>query len=232
MIPIRDDNPAERPPIVTITIILLCTLVFLWQISLGPGGMDAAILQLGLVPALLTGVAQLPPGRELLSPEATLVSSMFLHGSWAHLLGNLLYLWIFGNNVEDRLGHGRFALFYLMSGLVAAALQILPDPASPIPMVGASGAISGVLGAYLVLFPHARVLVFVPISFFFFLHVRAVWLLGVWLLLQIVSALSTPGGEGGVAWWAHIGGFLAGMAFAVPLRRASRRRLHRPGPWG
>jgi membrane associated rhomboid family serine protease len=137
-------------------------------------------------------------------------------------------LWIFGNNIEDRLGHGRFVLFYLACGLAAAAAQILPDPGSRIPMIGASGAISGVLGAYMLLYPHARILVLIPLGFMFLHHVRAVWLLGVWFALQIISALAAPPGAGGVAWWAHIGGFVAGLVLALPLRRAVRRR----GPWG
>ena len=125
-------------------------------------------------------------------PLATLVTSMFLHGGWMHLLGNMLYLWIFGNNVEDRLGHGRYLLFYLATGLAAAAAQVLPDPASQIPMVGASGAISGVLGAYVVLFPHARVLVLIPLGLAFFRYIRAVWVLGIWFGMQIASALVAP----------------------------------------
>jgi membrane associated rhomboid family serine protease len=231
MIPLRDDNPAERPPVVTVAIIILCVAAFLWQLSLGDAGMGAVVFAFGLIPGVLTGHARLAPALQLLPPPATLVTSMFLHGSWMHLAGNMLYLWIFGNNIEDRLGHGRFILFYLLSGLAAAALQILPDPASTVPMIGASGAISGVLGAYLVLFPHARVLVFIPFSFFPFLYISALWLLGFWLLMQVLSALLASGAEGGVAWWAHIGGFLAGMLFAWPLRRRPVPPQER-GPWG
>jgi membrane associated rhomboid family serine protease len=229
VIPIRDDIPTHRPPVVTVAVIVACALVFLWQVGQGERGMERAIYRFGMIPAVLLGDARLPPDLAVLPSPATLITSMFLHGSWAHLLGNMLYLWIFGNNVEDRLGHARFALFYLGSGLAAAAAQILPAPGSTIPMIGASGAISGVLGAYLVLFPHAQVLVLVPFSVMFLHHVRAVWLLGIWIAIQLFSALLGPADEGGVAWWAHVGGFAAGVAFALPLRRRPRRRR---GPWG
>jgi membrane associated rhomboid family serine protease len=228
MIPIRDDNPAHRPPLVTVAFIAVCVAVFLWQLSLDPRAQEAAVYSWGMIPAVLLGEARLPAELARVPPAMTLVTSMFLHGSWGHLLGNMLYLWIFGNNIEDRLGHGRFVLFYLACGLAAAAAQILPDPGSRIPMIGASGAISGVLGAYMLLYPHARILVLIPLGFMFLHHVRAVWLLGVWFALQIISALAAPPGAGGVAWWAHIGGFVAGLVLALPLRRAVRRR----GPWG
>jgi membrane associated rhomboid family serine protease len=228
MIPIRDDNPAHRPPLVTVAFIAVCVAVFLWQLSLDPRAQEAAVYSWGMIPAVLLGEARLPAELARVPPAMTLVTSMFLHGSWGHLLGNMLYLWIFGNNIEDRLGHGRFVLFYLACGLGAAAAQILPDPGSRIPMIGASGAISGVLGAYMLLYPHARILVLIPLGFMFLHHVRAVWLLGVWFALQIISALAAPPGAGGVAWWAHIGGFVAGLVLALPLRRAVRRR----GPWG
>lgn len=228
MIPIRDDNPAHRPPIATVTLIAACVVVFLWQLSLDPRAQEAAVYSWGMIPAVLLGEARLPAELVRVPPAATLLTSMFLHGGWGHLLGNMLYLWIFGNNIEDRLGHGRFILFYVACGLAAAAAQILPEPGSRIPMIGASGAISGVLGAYMLLYPQARVLVLIPLGFMFLHHVRAVWLLGVWFTLQIVSALAAPAGTGGVAWWAHVGGFVAGVALALPLRRPVRRR----GPWG
>ncbi len=226
MIPLRDDNPAHRPPIVTMALIAACVAVFLWELGQGDRGMQVAIYRLGMIPAVLLGSA--PAEIAAVPPAATLVTSMFLHGGWMHLLGNMLYLWIFGNNVEDRLGHARYALFYLGSGLVAAAAQILPEPGSEIPMVGASGAISGVLGAYVVLFPHARVLVLIPAGILLFRYVRAAWVLGIWFGLQIVSGLLAPSGSG-VAWWAHVGGFVAGFALAQPLRR---RLPARRGPWG
>jgi membrane associated rhomboid family serine protease len=230
LIPIGDDKLTQRPPILTVTIILVCLAVFLWQISLGPFGMQRAIYALGMIPAVLLGMARLPPELGLVTPTATIVTSMFMHGGWGHLLGNLLYLWIFGNNVEGRMGHLRFGLFYFGCGALAAAAQILPEPASLVPMVGASGAISGVLGAYLVLFPRANVIVLIPFSFMFVHRIQAVWMLGLWFAFQIFSAISSPAQEGGVAWWAHIGGFVAGMALAWPLRRRVPPR--RRGPWG
>lgn len=223
MIPLRDDNPTHRPPIVTLGLIAACAAAFLWELGQGQRGMEISIYRLGMIPAVLLGTA--PAEISAVPPALTLVTSMFLHGGWLHLSGNLLYLWVFGNNVEDRLGHGRFLLFYLFAGLAAAAAQILPDPGSQIPMVGASGAISGVLGAYVVLFPHARILVLIPLGLIFFRYIRAVWVLSIWFGLQIVAAATVPTGSG-VAWWAHIGGFVAGFTLAQPLRR------RRAGPWG
>ena len=172
----------------------------------------------------------------------TLVTSMFLHGGFMHLAGNMLYLWVFGNNIEDVCGHGRFILFYLLCGLAAAFAQALPDPGSEIPMIGASGAISGVLGAYLLLFPHARVCTLVPIGFVFFTTIRAGWLLGFWFVFQLLSGLGSNPAEGGVAFWAHIGGFVAGLPLILaaarpelPARRGGPRRPlanphHQPPP--
>ncbi len=234
MIPLKDYNPTRRPPIVTVALILICVLVFLWQISGGGRGFERTVYGLGMIPAVLTGQARLVPELMMVAPWATLFTSMFLHGGWMHLIGNMLYLWIFGNNVEDRFGHAAFLVFYLASGLAAAAAQILPDPGSETPMVGASGAISGVLGAYLVFFPRARVLVLIPVGFMFVYTLPASWLLGFWFFFQILSALATPASAGGVAWWAHIGGFAFGVLVALLFRGGTippppaRRR----GPWG
>ncbi len=234
MIPLKDYNPTTRRPVVTVTLIALCVVTFLWQIGQGARGFERTVYGLGMIPAVLTGRAELVPELVMVAPWMTLFTSMFLHGGWMHLIGNMLYLWIFGNNVEDRLGHGGFLAFYLASGLAAAALQILPDPAAETPMVGASGAISGVLGAYLVFFPRARVLVLIPVGFLFVYTLPAGWLLGFWFLFQILSALGTPASAGGVAWWAHIGGFAFGALVAFFLKRSPRRPRvsHRRGPWG
>lgn len=226
MIPIKDLNPARRTPLMVYAIVVACILVFLWQIGLGRDGMQRAILGLGLIPGVITGSAELASTLVLVPATATLVTSMFLHGGWLHLVGNLVYLWIFGNNIEDRLGHLGFLVFYLGCGVAAAAAQIAPDPGSTIPMVGASGAISGVLGAYLVLYPRSRVVVFIPISFMLLHEVRAFWLLVIWFAVQLVSAVAAPAGAG-VAWWAHIGGFVAGAVVALTFVRRRRR-----GPWG
>jgi len=246
MIPLHDDNPTTRTPVVTIALIAICVLVYLWQVSLGPRAGQIAVYSFGFIPAVVLEGVTLPAELVRVPPELTLLTSMFLHGSFMHVAGNMLYLWVFGNNIEDVCGHVRFALFYLLCGLVAAFAQALPNPASQVPMIGASGAISGVLGAYLVLFPHARVRVLVPIIFIFFTTIRAGWLLGFWFAFQLLSGFSASAAEGGVAFWAHVGGFIAGLGLIFVLRdpqhrirlggrRRGRSRLpvtrRRPGPW-
>jgi membrane associated rhomboid family serine protease len=227
MIPLRDDNPTRSRPVVTIALIVLCSLAFLWQLSLSPRGQQQAAYLFGLIPAVLFGNAELE--GQWIPASATIVTSMFLHGGWLHLLGNMLYLWIFGDNVEDRVGHGRFVLFYLLCGAVAALGQGLADPQSEVPMIGASGAISGVLGAYLVLYPRAKILVLAPLFIFVTtLHVPALVVLGIWFAGQLVSSmLAAPESGGGVAFAAHVGGFVAGIVairFFVRDRRRPRRR--------
>ena len=220
MIPLRDDNPTTIKPLVTIVLIALCSLIFLWQISLGARGFEAAVLSLGVIPATLLGSARLPPELALAPPALTVFTSMFLHGGWMHLIGNMLYLWIFGNNVEDAMGHGRFVFFYLLCGIAAVFAQTLPNPESTIPMIGASGAISGVLGAYLLLYPHARVLVLIPFGFYTRLvRLPAMAVLGFWFVLQIVSSAFADPRAGGVAFGAHIGGFVAGMVLLLLFKR-------------
>ncbi|HEY5790492.1 MAG TPA: rhomboid family intramembrane serine protease [Gammaproteobacteria bacterium] len=183
----------------------------------------------GMIPAVLFDRVALPDALARIPAEVTVLTSMFMHGGWLHLLGNLLYLWIFGNNVEDRFGHLRFLLFYLLCGIAAALAQALSAPGSEVPMVGASGAISGVLGAYLLLWPRARILVLVPLGIIFWtLRLPALVVLGLWFALQLVSSLATDPGQGGVAFLAHVGGFVAGMVL-LPLflllgRRGRGRR--------
>lgn len=220
MIPLRDDNPVRSIPFVTIGLILVCTAVFLWQLSLSPSVSQVAVTLLGFVPALLFGNATLE-GQPWVSPSGSIFTSMFLHGSFLHLAGNMLYLWIFGDNVEDRVGRSRFLAFYLICGAIAALTQALPDTRSTVPMIGASGAVSGVLGAYLVLYPRANVLVALP---FLLVRVPAVIVLGFWFAGQLSSSLLAPTGAGGVAFWAHVGGFVAGALlirwFLLERRRA------------
>ena len=232
MFPLKDDVPGRTTPFITVGLIALNVLVFLYEISLGiegsrPGQATLELIsEFGLTPCRLTGSCVDPlPG--LPSPWVTVFTSMFLHGGVFHVGGNMLYLWIFGDNVEDTLGHGRFLVFYLLSGIAAALVQTMVSPASEIPMLGASGAVSGVLGAYLLLFPHARVLTLLIFGFFFrMVHIPAVIVLGFWIIVQFVSGLltvtiSATRGEstgGGVAWFAHIGGFVAGMALLFVLR--------------
>ncbi len=212
MIPLHDDNPTRRVPFMTVSFIIACVAVFFWQLSFG-ADMEITAYALGLTPAVLFGL-QAPLVEPALVPAwATLFTSMFLHGGWMHLIGNMLYLWVFGNNVEDSMGHGRFIVFYLLCGLVAAFTQVLPEPASTVPMIGASGAVSGVLGAYLLLHPRARILVLIPVIIFLYTaRIRAGWLLLFWFLLQLLNSMAEAGNEGGgVAWLAHVGGFVAGM---------------------
>ena len=226
MIPLRDDNPTRITPIVTIGLIALCVLTFLWQMSLGARE-EAAIYALGVIPAVILDHARLAPELEWIDPALPPFSSMFLHGGLMHLGGNMLYLWIFGNNIEDAMGHARFIVFYLVCGIAAVFAQALPDPESTIPMIGASGAISGVLGAYLLLYPHARVLVAIP--FGFYLHtvsLKAGIVLLIWFGLQIISSLAAGDGPG-VAWFAHIGGFVAGMIL-IPVFKYSDVKLFAP----
>ena len=228
MFPLHDDNPARRPPLVTGTFIGICIVVFIWQGLLGDEQAQRAVLALGAIPAVLFDRADLAPDLVWVPTWATLVTSMFMHGGLWHLLGNLLYLWIFGNTVEDAMGHVRFVVFYLLCGLVAALAHAWSDPASAVPMIGASGAISGVLGAYLLLFPHARVLVGLPIAFYIHtVYMPAVWVLGFWFVLQLISAALAQAEGGGVAWLAHIGGFIAGMVL-IPLFKRRAVRLWSP----
>lgn len=236
MIPLHDDNPTTLRPVVTISVIVLCVVVFFWQVSLPDRAAFAATIGYGAIPAVIFGHAQLPPQLETVPPLATLVTSMFLHGGWLHIIGNMLYLWTFGNNVEDAMGHGRFIAFYLLCGVVAALAHAMQDVQSTVPMIGASGAISGVLGAYLLLYPRARILVLLWLGIFVTtVRVPAMVVLGFYIVLQFINlgVAAAAGEPGGVAWMAHIGGFAAGMILLpffkkrhVPLFRT------RSGPWG
>ncbi|MDX1512871.1 MAG: rhomboid family intramembrane serine protease [Gammaproteobacteria bacterium] len=228
MIPLKDDNPVRTTPFVSWSLMAICILVFLWQVSLGPRAGQEAVYALGVIPAVLLEGARLPPEVAWVSPELTIFTSMFMHGGWLHLIGNMLYLWIFSDNVEDSMGHARFIVFYLLCGVAAVFAQALPDPDSTIPMIGASGAISGVLGAYLLLYPHARVVVLIPLGFISqIVRMPAGMVLVLWFVLQLVQSMMAPKGAAGVAFGAHIGGFLAGMAL-VSLFKKRRVRLLNP----
>ncbi len=224
MIPLRDENPSHTVPVVTRLLIAINVVVFVGEAMMGPD-LRGVISSWGLVPARLTLALRF--GEEsVAAPALTAFTSMFLHGGWLHLAGNMWYLWIFGDNVEDRLGHVRYLVFYLFAGLVAASLHVAFNPASQLPTVGASGAIAGVLGAYLVAFPRARVVTLVPFfPFFRVMALPAVLVLGFWIVMQFFSgALSLGyGGGGGVAWWAHIGGFGFGVLM-MPLLGGRRPR--------
>ena len=246
LLPLYDDNPRTAVPIVTGALNAACVGVFLWQQSLGPRGEQAADLAYGMVPAVLFGTAELPRQLQHVPPVLTLVTSMFLHGGWLHLIGNMLYLWIFGKGVESALGGPRYLVFYLLCGIAAALTQGLTDPTADVPMIGASGAIAGTLGAYLALYPRGNVVVFVWIFIFVrLIAVPAVILLGLWFLGQLLSALATDPSEPGVAFWAHVGGFIVGLLLVPFFRRPGVRMLQprrsaaflttparRRGPWG
>jgi membrane associated rhomboid family serine protease len=229
MFPYRDENPSVLTPYVTVG--LIAANLAVWIVVQGMGSevpLATSVCELGLIPGDLLGRLpegfSIPVGERMAcvvepgTPWRTIITSMFLHGGWLHLIGNLWFLWVFGNNVEDSMGHSRFAVFYLLCGVAAAAAQVMVDPASPVPMVGASGAISGVMGAYAILFPRVRIHTLVVLVILFFRVAVPAWvMLGYWFVLQLVST-GVGGDVGGVAIWAHIGGFLAGMLLIFPFR--------------
>ena len=223
MIPLRDDNPTATVPLVTRTLIALNLVVFIYEVLLGPD-LRGFIFDWGFVPVRFT-LAVKYHDLPFVPSVLPVLSSMFLHGGWSHLIGNMWYLWIFGDNVEDVLGHARFAIFYLVCGVVATLLHYLTSPLAEVPMVGASGAIAAVLGAYIVVFPRARVFTLLPFfPFFQVVPLPAFLVLGLWFLFQFVLGLGTLGasGGGGIAFWAHIGGFAAG-AVVMKVLLATRR---------
>ncbi len=221
MIPLKDTIPSRTYPFVTVSLIILNIFVFLFELTLGENLSEFFDL-FGVVPATYFELKK--SGAPFLLVYYPFLTSMFLHGGWFHLIGNMIYLWVFGDNVEDRMGHFKFFLFYLLCGFFAGFAHVYINPDSEIPAVGASGAISGVLGAYFVLFPHSRVIALVPILFFFdLIEVSAFVFLGIWFLLQLFSGVASLGAAtGGVAWWAHIGGFVAGVLLSFIFIRRNR----------
>jgi membrane associated rhomboid family serine protease len=219
VIPLKDDNPTAITPYVTIAMIGLCLLAFIWQLGLGEAGNARAIRALGVTPAVLLGHAELNPDLAWIPPLLTVVTSMFLHGDLLHFLGNMLFLWIFGDNVEESMGHVRFVGFYLLCGGAAALAQAVPDVASTIPMIGASGAVSGVLGAYIVRYPTTPVLVALPLFIVLYtVRLPAMVVLGLWFAAQLLSSLAAPD-TAGVAFRAHVGGFIAGAVLIFAFQR-------------
>jgi membrane associated rhomboid family serine protease len=217
MFPISDVIPSRTTPVVTVALIVVNSLVFLHQVLLPPRALELFVAQYALIPAFFSWGAVL--------------TSMFLHGGWMHVIGNMLYLWIFGDNVEDQLGHVGFLLFYLAAGAVAALGQVAINPQSPVPMLGASGAIAGVMGAYFVVYPESRVLTAVFVLFFFDLvEIPAIFFLGIWFVMQLLSGVGSLGvgtaATGGTAFWAHIGGFVAGLLVGLAIRIRGVRRWH------
>jgi membrane associated rhomboid family serine protease len=225
-LPLKDDNPTHTFSFVTIGLILANCLIFYHQITLPFAASQRFIFQWGAIPYQITH-GEILYQKPFLHPILTLLSSMFLHGGFLHLIGNMLYLWIFGNNIEDTLGHFRFLLFYLLAGLCAALTQVFSDPQSTTPMIGASGAVAGILGAYLLLFPRAHVLTLMFIVIFIrLIRVPALIVLGFWFFIQILSV--SAGREGSVAFFAHIGGFLAGLILvkAFQPQKTRRRKIY------
>ena len=244
MFPYRDENETQRTPYITLLFIALNVLA--WLLVQGAGAslpLAASVCNLGLIPGELTGT--LPPGTRfplgrglvcLTDPGlqlSHLFTSMFLHGSWMHLIGNMWFLWLFGNNVEDVMGRVRFVVFYLLCGLTAALAQVITNPASVVPMVGASGAISGVMGGYLALFPRVRVFCFLIVGFFITSVALPAWMMLLyWIGIQVLSGLAASGGDvGGVAFWAHVGGFVAGLILVRLFANAEYLSAHRAAHW-
>jgi membrane associated rhomboid family serine protease len=220
VIPLRDETAPAARPWVTLALIGLCGISFVCLRFLDPVSRSDAIAALGAIPAVLLGVAHLPTDLAWVPRYLSVFTSMFLHGGWMHLLGNMLFLWVYGNNVEGSMGHLRYLAFYLLCGVLAVFAQVLPDPQSAYPIIGASGAISGVLGAYLMLFPRARVLTLVVLPFFFTtLRMPAMLLLLLWFAAQLIGDFAVRGGGMGMAFRAHIGGFVAGMLLVTIFKR-------------
>lgn len=209
MLPLKDSPVTRRFPYVNIALILANAFVFFNQLAMSDRQLHVFVFTSGLVPArFLENVAR----GQFAAALAPLISYQFMHGGWLHIGSNMLYLWVFGDNIEDRLGHLRYLAFYLLVGMLAGLAQVLADPSSIVPIIGASGAVAGVLGAYLVSCPHARVLALVPFLFFFTLaEIPAVIFLGFWFILQLFSGVASIGMNIPIAWWAHIGGFAAGL---------------------
>ena len=232
MIPLKDDNPTSRKPIVTYFVIGICVFVFFIQLSSQTYKTGHLFYSYGLIPSVLMGHDQLPIDLYAIPAFATIFTSMFMHGGFMHLIGNMLYMWIFADNIEDNIGPSKFIIFYLLSGIGAAMAQVLMDTHSQIPMVGASGAIGGVLGAYLINHPQAKVLVLIPFGFFSqIIKIRALYVLGFWFVLQFINSSLMSSEGGGVAYAAHIGGFISGMILILFFNKKNRKKKIK-GPWG
>ena len=228
MIPLKDDNPTSNRPLVTYFLIAACVFIFLVQLSSQSYKTGQLFYSYGLIPSVLMGYNQLPLDLYAVPAYLTIFTSMFMHGGFMHLIGNMLYMWIFADNIEDSLGPTKFIIFYLLAGVGAAMTQVLMDTHSEVPMIGASGAIGGVLGAYLINHPKAKVLVLIPFGFFSqLLKIKALYVLGFWFILQFISS------GGGVAYAAHIGGFVSGMILILFFNKKTKRKNKVvKGPWG
>ena len=234
MIPLKDDNPTSSRPVVTYFLIGICVVIFLMQLGSQSYKTGQLFYSYGLIPSVLMGYDQLPMDLYAVPAYLTIFTSMFMHGGFMHLIGNMLYMWIFADNIEDSLGPKKFIIFYLLSGIGAATAQILMDTHSQVPMVGASGAIGGVLGAYLINHPNARVLVLIPFGFFSqLIKIKALYVLGFWFVLQFINSAMMPSQGGGVAYAAHIGGFVSGIVLILFFNKRTKiKNKVIKGPWG
>ena len=233
MIPLKDDNPTSSRPVVTYFLIGICVVIFLIQLGSQSYKTGQLFYSYGLIPSVLMGYDQLPMDLYAVPAYLTIFTSMFMHGGFMHLIGNMLYMWIFADNIEDSLGPKKFIIFYLLSGIGAATAQILMDTHSQVPMIGASGAIGGVLGAYLINHPNARVLVLIPFGFFSqLIKIRALYVLGFWFVLQFINSAMMSSQGGGVAYAAHIGGFVTGVVLILFFNKKAKRKTKViKGPW-
>ena len=234
MIPLKDDNPTSGKPVVTYFLLASCVLVFFFELGSASYKTGELFYSYGLIPSVLLGYSQLPNDIYIIPAYLTIFSSMFMHGGFMHLIGNMLYLWIFADNIEDDLGPKKFIIFYLLCGVGAAMSQVFMDTQSQIPMVGASGAIGGILGAYLINYPKAKVLVLIPFGFFSqLLKIRAIYVLGFWFILQFINSSLSAGQGGGVAYAAHIGGFISGIILILFFNKKKKKTKKKitKGPW-
>ena len=226
MIPLKDDNPTTSRPTITYFLIGICVLVFVLQLSSQSFKTGQLFYTYGLIPSVLMGHKQLPMDLYAVPSYITIFTSMFMHGGFMHLIGNMLYMWIFADNIEDDLGAKKFIVFYLLCGIGAAMSQVLIDTQSQVPMVGASGAIGGILGAYLINHPKSRVLVLIPFGFFSqLIKIKALYVLGFWFILQFISQ------GGGVAYAAHVGGFISGIILILFFNKKNKKNKIKKGPW-
>jgi len=232
MIPISDENPSRLTPFVTWGIIAACIVAFFWQLSFSEQAEDSLLLTFAFVPRNLFGDVASVSLYGIPWPWYTLITSMFLHGGFLHLGGNMLYLWIFGNNVEDAMGHARFAAFYFICGIAAALSEGIMNPHSSLPMLGASGAISGVLAGYVLIYPRARITVIIPLGILLYpTKISAFYVVGFWFVLQLLNVVGTTPGGPGTAWWAHVGGFIAGLVLTPMLSSFPLFGRYSRGPW-
>jgi membrane associated rhomboid family serine protease len=231
MFPLRDDNPITITPIVTWVLIVMNVAVFLYQVSLSPGAAQLLAYQFGAIPAVVLGTKSLPADFAAIPPLLSIFTSMFLHGGWMHVVGNMWFLWIFGNNIEEAMGHARYLAFYLICGILASAGHVFSNPHSVLPSIGASGAIAGVMGAYIMLYPRARVWTLIFLGFFVrLMYIPAGVILGFWILLQFINGSMMAGRQdvGGVAFWAHVGGFIAGILLVGIFKKRNVRFFNPP----